>query len=91
MLRTFTLPVLLSLLFVCGCEKSPDRLEPVPFDKLPPGSMEAAAKALPGVKFERARKAHYNDKETFEIIGKEKNGKTREVEVSTTGQIVEIE
>lgn len=79
------------LLIVCGCGEEVESLDPVPLEKLPPGSMEAATKALPDVKFDRARKARFNGKDAFEIIGKDKRGKVREVEVSTSGQILEVE
>ena len=65
--------------------------EPVPLDKLPAGSLETARKKLPAVTFDRARKIKFNGQEAYEIIGKDKRGKTREVEVSTTGQVLEIE
>src|SRR3954463_3826844 len=58
---------------------------------VPPGSMEAATKALPGVKFSEVQKAKFNGQYAFEIRGKDKRGKIREVEVSTEGQILEIE
>jgi hypothetical protein len=74
-----------------GCGEDEETLEPVPLDKLPAGSLEAAAKAVPGVKFDRARKAKYNGQDAFEILGKDKRGKTREVEVSTEGKVVNIE
>ena len=53
--------------------------------------MEAATKALPDVKFDEARKAKFNGQDAFEIRGKDKRGKIREVEVSTSGEILEIE
>src|SRR4051794_24290015 len=79
------------LMTAWGCGEEVVRLEPVPFGQLPPGSMEAATKALPGVKFSEARKAKFNGQDAFEIRGKDKRGKIREVEVSTEGQILEIE
>ena len=63
----------------------------MPLDKLPPGSMEAAAKALPDVKFDQARKAKFNGQDAYDIRGKDKRGKVREVEVSITGQVFERE
>ena len=75
--------------FGCGEEVVP--FEPVPLDQLPAGSMEAATKALPEVKFSEVRKAKLNGQDAFEIRGKDKRGKIREVEVSTSGQILEIE
>jgi hypothetical protein len=83
--------LLVLLLLVCGCGESGERVEPVPLDKLPPGSMEAAAKAVPGVQFDRARKTKLNGQDVYEIIGKDKRGKTREVGVSPEGKVMEIE
>jgi hypothetical protein len=79
------------LLAACGCGEEAEKLEPVPLDKLPAGSIEAANKALPDVKFDRARKAKLDGRDVFEIIGKDKRGKVREVEVSTEGKVVNIE
>ena len=79
------------LLAVWGCGEQVERLAPVPLDQLPPGSMDAATQALPDVKFDRARKAKFNGLDAYEIIGKDKRGKIREVEVSTSGQLLEIE
>lgn len=91
MMRRLTKWMAVATLAVGGCGENEERLEPVPLDKLPPGSMEAAAKALPDVKFDRARKARFDGKDAFEIIGKDKRGKTREVEVSTEGKVLDIE
>ena len=79
------------VLLACGCGDEMAPMEPVPLDKLPAGSMEAATKALPDVKFDRARKAKFNGQDAFEIIGKDKRGKVREVEVSTSGAVLDIE
>jgi hypothetical protein len=81
----------LFLLVFWGCGEEIERLEPVPLDKLPAGSLETAMKKLPGVKFDRARKAKFQGQDAYEIIGKDKRGRIREVEVSTSGVILEIE
>jgi hypothetical protein len=91
MMRRKMTSLAIVLLMVCGCGESVERMEPVPLDKLPPGSMESAAKAVPGVKFDRARKIKLNGQDVFEIIGKDKRGKVREVEVSTSGKVLAIE
>ena len=88
--RLSCLPALL-LLAALGSGEEVEHLDPVPLDKLPAGSVEAAAKALPDVKFDRARKAKFNGQDAFEIIGKDGRGKTREVEVSTEGKVLDIE
>ena len=79
------------LLTAWGCGERAERLEAVPLDQLPAGSIESASKSLPGVKFDRARKNKLNGQDVYEIVGKDKRGKVREVEVSTTGEVLEIE
>ena len=50
--------------------------------------MQAAREKLPGVTFDTAwRKASG----TYEIRGKQKNGKIREVDIDPDGTIVEVE
>ncbi len=83
--------VIVGAVVMTGCGESAKEQEPVALEKLPAGSLEAAKKRLPGFTFERARKSTFEGKETYEIIGKNKRGKTREVEVSTTGEILEVE
>ena len=81
---------LLVAAFGCGGEAVVDQVA-VPLDKLPPGALAAAEKAAPRFKFERARKSTYHGQDSFEIIGKDKRGKVREVEVSTSGKVLEVE
>ncbi|MDR3639672.1 MAG: hypothetical protein P4L84_38080 [Isosphaeraceae bacterium] len=80
-----------SLLPAWGCGESVERLEPVPLEQLPPGSLEAATKAVRGFKADRARKSKFNGQDAIEIIGKDKSGKIVEVEVSTDGKVLEVE
>jgi hypothetical protein len=83
--------VLLVLLAAWGCGEEVTRIEPVALDKLPAGSLEMAKSQLPDVTFDRARKVKFNGADAYEIVGKDKRGKIREVEVSTTGKLLEIE
>jgi hypothetical protein len=53
--------------------------------------MEIARKQLPGLTFDRAYKIDVNGKDAYEIRGKDSRGKIREVEVSTSGEVLEIE
>jgi hypothetical protein len=80
-----------ALIAAAGCGETGETLEAVPLDKLPAGSIEAAKKAVPGVTFERARKAKVNGQDAFELVGKDKRGKTREVEVSPEGKVLEVQ
>jgi hypothetical protein len=80
-----------ALLAALGCGEEVVPLEPVPLDKLPAGAIETATKALPGITIERARKSKFNGQDAYELIGKDKRGKIREVELSTDGKVLEIE
>ncbi len=53
--------------------------------------MEIARKELPGITFDTAYKLKVDGKDAFEIRGKNKQGKIREVELSATGEVLEIE
>jgi len=66
----------------------------VKFDDVPEVVRAAATKAIPGVKFDEAWKnlAREGKLHSYEIRGKNAaDGKTREVRVSLTGEILEME
>jgi hypothetical protein len=79
------------LLLALGCGGKPQSDEVVPLDKVPAPVMDAARKTLPGLKFDTAYKMKVRGKDAYEVRGKDKRGKVREVEVSTTGEVLEIE
>jgi hypothetical protein len=74
-----------------GCGETVERAEGVPLDQMPRDIMKVANKTLPGIKFNLARKIKVNGQEAYEIQGKDRRGKIREVEVSTAGKVLEIE
>lgn len=86
-----------ALLVMAGCgerELSPDTIrKPTTMDKVPELVLKAAKKALPDVTFSDA----FENLEkgvtlrSYEIRGKNASGKIREVRVSTTGEIEEME
>ena len=76
---------------IIGCGEKPDREESVPLDQVPAAAMAAATKALPDIKFERAQKIKVDSKVVYEIRGKNKRGKIQEVEVTASGEVVQIE
>jgi hypothetical protein len=83
---------LLLLLFSAGCGTAPAPESPwMSTADIPPDLLVAAQKKLPQVKFDTARKIKVNGAGAFEIRGKAPNGKVREVEVSDTGEILEVE
>ena len=84
-MHRFCLCVLASILMGCGGESSG---ELVPLDKLPQGMVQTAKEKLPDVQFESALKR--NDG-SYEVRGKDKQGKVRDVEFSSTGEVTEVE
>jgi hypothetical protein len=86
----------LSVLFVLslsgGCGAKPAVTDSaVPLAEVAPELMKVAQKTLPNVKFDSARKKKVDGEDVFEIRGKLPNGKIREVEVSVSGKVVEVE
>lgn len=79
------------LVAFCGCGEQVERAEPVPLDKLPAGALETAKKQLPDVTFERAQKVKFRGQDAYEIIGKNKQGKIHDVDISTTGELLEVQ
>ena len=74
-----------------GCESQPKADQLVPIEQVPGNLMEIARKELPGIRFDTAYKMKVDGKDAYEIRGKNAQGKTREVELSATGEVLEIE
>ena len=81
--------ILLSALGCGGGEE--EKAQSVPIDQVPPKLMEIARKQLPGIPFDRAYKIDINGKDAYEIRGTDQRGKIREVEVSTSGAVLEVQ
>jgi hypothetical protein len=79
------------VLAIWGCGEEGERPQRVAFDQVPAEVKAAAAKALPSVKFDTAQKIKVDGQEVYEVRGKEKEGKIREVEVSASGQVLKTE
>ncbi len=80
--------ILLLLCFVAiGCEEK-KKSEPVSLKDVPDNVMKIAKEKLPDVTFERAMRKPNGE---FEVIGKNKQGKTREIDVTPSGEVTEIE
>ena len=80
------------LIFAVGCASNPPESDPiVPLDHVPPKVMEVARKTLPGFTFDTVYKMKVDGKDAYEVRGKNKRGKVREVEVSATGEVLAIE
>jgi hypothetical protein len=81
---TFAAIVLLLLIGCGGKEERPY----IPLDQVPEAVMKVAKEKLPDVKFDTAWKT---PKGNYEIRGKGKNGKTRDVQVTPEGKWVETD
>ena len=84
-MRHFWWCALLAFITGCGGESGG---EMVPLDKLPEGMVQTAKEKLPDVQFESTLKRRDG---TFEVRGKDKQGKVRDVEFSATGEVTEVE
>jgi hypothetical protein len=90
-----TLVLLLLALVICGgmtallmgCGDGGKAIT-VPLHEVPEPLLKTAKEKLPAVKFDHARRLPNGN---FEIRGKARNGKVREVEVTPAGEVVEIE
>ena len=85
------LSLFLSTIVVAGCKNEPESDEIVPIDQVPAPIMDVARKQLPGYTFDTVFKMKINGEESYEIRGKDKRGKIREVEVSAKGEVLAIE
>jgi uncharacterized membrane protein YkoI len=82
----------LMLIFAIGCASSPPESDEImPIDQVPANVMEVARKSLPGYTFDTVYKMKIDGKDAYEVRGKDKRGKVREVEVSATGEVLAIE
>jgi hypothetical protein len=82
----------LLILVACGCGNDPSKDQPLSLEQVPENILKAAeqerARSLPDVKFERA--ARHADG-SYEVRGKGKNGKVRDIELDANGKLIEIE
>jgi multidrug efflux pump subunit AcrA (membrane-fusion protein) len=74
-----------------GCGKKLDQPETITLDKVPASVMEAAKKELPKVTFESAWIEKEKGEVAYEVRGRDAAGKTRDVKVSTSGKILEVD
>lgn len=82
----FTMMALL-VAFAVGCgDRSKD--VNVPLDQVPEPAMKVAKEKLTDVKFEQAWKRPNGN---YEIRGKAKNGKVRDIQVKPNGEVVEVD
>ena len=91
MRRVTTLAAVL-MLAACGCgERTHEAADAVPLEQVPGPAMKAAQKELPGVNFDAAWKESEGGKDAYEIRGKTKQGKVRDVKVTADGKVLEVD
>jgi hypothetical protein len=71
---------------LAGCTKSSST--PVPLDQVPESLMKISHEKLPDVTFDRAV---IKPNGIYEISGKDKKGKVRDVEMTAAGEVTEVE
>jgi hypothetical protein len=82
----------MTMFFTFGCASRAPESDPiVPIEQVPANVMEVARKQLPGYTFDTAYKMKIDGKDAYEVRGKDKRGKVREVEVSATGEVLAVE
>ena len=84
-MRAILTAAVLAAALGCGAAQSRDVIQ---LSDVPENVMTVAKEKLPGVKFEKAWKKKDG---TFEVSGKDKTGKVREIDVKADGTVIEIE
>jgi hypothetical protein len=78
----------LVLLLLAGCGEDHSQSANVPLEQVPEPAMTVAKDKLPGVTFEQAWKTRSGN---FEVRGKTKEGKVRDIQVAPDGKVIEID
>jgi hypothetical protein len=84
-MRRFSLSLCVCL--AAGCSSAAED-ELIPLEKVPETFVNTAKQTLPEVTFDQALKRSDG---SYEVRGKDKTGKVRDVEFSATGEIIEVE
>lgn len=79
---------LMAAVLLIGCGEGTPSGETVTLDKVPEPVMKVAKDKLPGVKFEQAWKTPGGN---YEVRGKGKDGKVRDIQVKPDGDVVEVD
>ena len=92
MTRLIPLPLIFVVVStLTGCESAPTSDQVIPIARVPPDLMAKARRELPGITFDTVYKLKVNNVDAYEIRGKNARGKIREIELSATGDVLEIE
>ena len=76
-----------------GCGEVLEPTEMIPVENLPEPVLKTAKEKLPDVKFDTAWKEHEQEdgEEVFEVRGKANGGKTRDIKVTASGKVLEVD
>lgn len=80
--------MVLALFVMVGCGENEPGAENVPLEKVPEPAMKVAKEKLPNVKFEQA---WTTPRGNYEVRGRDKNGKVRDIQVKPNGEVVEVD
>jgi hypothetical protein len=89
-MRAIVAPLLLGLtaLVLTGCGHKPPPKTAMELKDVPPEIMKVAKEKLPGVRFDAAYKEPNG---SYELRGKERSGKVREIDIRPDGTVEEIQ
>ena len=82
---------LILMLLVCvivGCGEAEPKGKNVPLSDVPEPVMKVAKEKLPNVTFDQAWTTPSGN---FEVRGKDKNGKVRDIQVKPNGEVAEVD
>ena len=78
----------LSALALAGCGEKKAQKAPMELKDVPPEIMRVAKEKLPGVTFDAAWKEPNG---SYEVRGKDKSGKVREIDIKPDGTVEEVQ
>ena len=73
---------------IAGCGHESPSGQNVPLDKVPQEVMSVAKQKLPGITFEQAWTTPTGN---YEVRGRDKNGKVRDIQLKPSGDVVEVD
>jgi hypothetical protein len=76
------------LLVSAGCGEDHAQSANVPLEQVPERVIKVAEDKLPGVTFEQAWKTR---KGNYEVRGRAKDGKVRDIQIAPSGEVIEID
>lgn len=79
---------LLLFFFLGGCAEDHSQSANLPLEKVPEPVIKVAKDKLPGVTFEQAWTTRQGN---YEVRGKDKNGKVRDIQIAPSGEVIEVD